>query len=90
MISAESFATCPYGFTFDLKNQDGSNILGTVFSWSELLQEVGTETYDKSKIGVYPMRLKIKYDGHDYMPDNYFDFEIEIIDPCIDSATLIP
>ena len=84
-------ATCPYDISFDLTNRDGSPILGSVFTWTGGgTQTIGTFTNDKTKIGVYPMRLHIKYFQHDQLTTNYYDFDIEIVDPCLNNAILIP
>ena len=60
-----------------------------VFQFNQDSQTIQTYTYDRDKIGVYELTLSMAYDIYDPVFHTY-DFEIEIIDPCLNHAILIP
>lgn len=82
-------AVCP-DIVFSLTNQLLTAFDGTVFVFDQLAQTLETYTNDPNKIGVYPLRLAAQYDGAAYSEAGFLDFQIEVIDPCLNDAVLTP
>ena len=39
-------------------------------------------------IGLYPLQLAAQYDGADYSEAGFLNFEIDVIDPCLNDAII--
>ena len=89
--STELGATCPYEYNFIVVNRDGSDIDPAVFTYM-VSPSITTETSDRLKIGVYDLTLKIRYKSHGDLTisPHLYEFQIEIIDTCLDQAGLTP
>ena len=60
-----------------------------VFEFNQDSQTIKTYTYNRDKIGIHEFTLTMAYDIFDPV-FHTFDFEIEIIDPCLNHAILTP
>jgi len=49
-----------------------------------------TQTSDKNAVKLYEFTLFVKYSGTPYTTAGTFDFAIDVIDPCLNDATLTP
>ena len=87
IVSSETDADCP-DIEFSLTYLDGSAFDSTVFTFNATAQTLTTETNDELKIDVYDFRLTAKYAGAQYTNTGILDFTIDVIDPCLELATL--
>lgn len=90
VTSTELDATCPWTKEFQVYKRDGSALDTSVFNFNPATLELATFTNDPAKIGVHLLTLKVQYLEHGTIATstNIYDFQIEVIDPCINNAVL--
>jgi len=73
---------------FSLVNRDLSPYDTSVFNFNAVTQSLTTFSSDKAKIGLYQLTLQAQYSGTTYSVAGKLDFDVNLIDPCLDSATI--
>ena len=87
MTSTEILATCP-DIVFSLFKRDLSALDATVFTFNAAAQSLTTFSSSQAKIGLYQLTLLAKYSGATYSVAGKLDFDVKLIDPCLNSVTI--
>ena len=87
MTSTEILATCP-DIVFSLFKRDLSAFDATVFTFNAVAQSLTTFSSSQAKIGLYQLTLQARYSGATYTVAGKLDFDVKLIDPCLNSATI--
>ena len=79
IVSSETFVTCP-ALEFDLKKQNLVDpVEPSIFNFDPITGTITTQTNLQTDINVYPMTLRVKYVGADFvLAAQQYDFNIEI------------
>ena len=89
VISSETEAVCP-DIVFSFEKRGGGKFDASIFDYDETLQTLSTYTVSRQKIGVHLLTMYAQYVGDNYSVAGTYDFEVHLIDPCLDHATLTP
>ena len=88
VTSTETLAACP-DIVFTLVKRDLSAFDATVFTFNTANQSLTTFSTSQAKIGLYQLTLQAKYSGNTYSVAGKLDFDVKLIDPCLNSATIM-
>ena len=88
MSETETVADCPTNYIFEVTNRDGSALDLSILSFDDASQTISAESSDHAYIAQSPILLtmNVKYDDAVYSFAGSLDFELVIIDPCINTA----
>ena len=89
VTSSETEAVCPTNFEFKVTTRDG-NVINPPVRFDVDSQELKVFSTDRSHLALSPILLTLhtKYEGAQYNFAGTLDFEIVIVDPCVDTAVI--
>ena len=93
VTSSEVTYTCPATIEFDVTLRNGDPLpAGFIAQFDPAINEIFVVSSDRADLALSPLELtlKAKYFGAEFSYNGFLNFEVIIIDPCIDIVTVTP
>lgn len=90
MTESEVLADCPTNYIFEVTNRDGTPLDANILFFDDVTQIISAESSDHAYIAQSPILLtmNVRYDDPKYTFAGSLDFELVIIDPCLNTAVV--
>ena len=93
VTSSESVYPCPSTIEFDVTLRNGDPLAGGfLVTFNPATNEISVASSDRSDLDLSPVELSLraKYEGVEFAYNGSLDFDVIIIDPCLDIVTVTP
>ena len=93
MTSSETVYPCPAIIEFDVTLRSGDPLAaGFIVSFDPATNEISAVSSDRNDLALSPIELtlKAKYEGAEFAYNGALDFEVIVIDPCLDIVVVTP